>query len=273
MRNLLNFLARYNNLILFILLEGIAVYLIVTGNNYHNSRFVKGVRGITLAAEREITDAKNYLHLKKINSGLAAENTALRNRIERLIKRDTVLFFSVEDTVQHQQYDYTSAELTNNYVNRQKNFFTLDKGRKQGIGPGMAVISPDGVAGMIVGSSENYSVAMSLINIDFRLSSRIRPGGYFGSLSWDGRDYRYAVLNEIPQHVSITVGDTVETTSYSAIFPGGIMVGVISEYEKSGSDFYNIRVRLSTNFRNLSHVSIITNLNKDEQLKLENLNQ
>ena len=47
MRNLLNFLARYNNLILFLLLEGIALFLIITENNYHNTRFSKGVRGIT----------------------------------------------------------------------------------------------------------------------------------------------------------------------------------------------------------------------------------
>ena len=65
----------------------------------------------------------------------------------------------------------------------------------------MAVTSYDGVAGVIVGCSENYSVAMSLLNLDFRLSARIKSNGYFGSLTWDGRDYRHAVLSEIPQHV------------------------------------------------------------------------
>ena len=83
---------------------------------------------------------------------------------------------------------------------------------------------------------------MSLLNLDFRLSARMKSNGYFGSLSWDGRDYRYAILNEIPQHVNINIGDTVETTSYSAIFPEGILVGVVSDFEKTGGDFYKIRV-------------------------------
>ncbi len=66
----------------------------------------------------------------------------------------------------------------------------------------MAVTGSEGVAGVIVGCSENYSVAISLLNLDFRLSARIKSNGYFGSLSWDGRNYRQATLNEIPQHVT-----------------------------------------------------------------------
>ena len=83
----------------------------------------------------------------------------------------------------------------------------------------MAVNSSNSVAGVIVGCSENYSVAMSLLNLDFKLSARIKSNGYFGSLSWDGRDYRYAVLSEIPQHVTVNVGDTIETTGLFSNFP------------------------------------------------------
>ena len=273
MRNLLNFLARYNNLILFLLLEGIAIYLVVTGNSYHNSRVIKGVRGITTSTEARITNTRNYLRLREINSILSFDNAMLRNSIEKKIRYEDPDFYPVSDTLTDQQYEYSSAILVNNSVNRQKNFFTLNKGKKQGIDKDMAVIGPDGVAGLIVASSDNFSVAMSLLNIDFRLSSRIKTGGYFGSLAWDGADYRFGVLNEIPQHVQINVGDTVETTSYSSIFPEGIMVGVISEFERSGSDFYRIRVSLSTNFHKLSHVNVIRNLKKAEQETLEKVFQ
>jgi rod shape-determining protein MreC len=269
MRNLLNFLGRYNNLILFLLLEGIAIYLVVTSNSYHNSRVIKGVRGITRSTEERITNTRNYLRLRETNSSLSSENANLRNSIEKMVMIEDPGFFMVSDTVKNLNYEFTSAILVNNSVNKQRNFFTLNKGKKQGVDKNMAVIGPDGVAGLIVASSDNFSVAMSLLNIDFRLSSRIRSSGYFGSLGWDGIDYRYAVLNEIPQHVQISVGDTVETTSYSSIFPEGKMVGVISEYERSGSDFYRIRVSLSTNFRKLSHVNIINNLKKTEQESLE----
>jgi rod shape-determining protein MreC len=135
----------------------------------------------------------------------------------------------------------------------------------------MSVVSANSVAGVVVGCSRNYSVVMSLLNLDFKLSARIKSNGYFGSLSWDGRDYRYAVLSEIPQHVLVNVGDTIETTGYSAMFPEGVMVGTVRDYEKYGGDFYKISVSLTTDFKKLHFVDVIGNLKKTEQLQLEKL--
>jgi len=273
MRSLLNFLARYNNLIIFLIIEGIAIYLLATGNNYHNTRIVNGIRGLTRGIEERINNTRTYLNLREINENLVAENVALRNSIGRLVKRENSLFFSVSDSIYQQQYLHTSAEVIGNSINRQKNFFTLNKGERQGVKVDMAVTSGNGVIGVIVGSSENYSVAMSLLNLDFKLSARIKSNGYFGSLSWDGRDYSYAILSEIPQHVSVNVGDTIETTGYSAIFPEGVMVGTVSDFEKIGGDFYKITILLATDFKKLHFVDIIGNMKKTEQLELEKLFQ
>jgi rod shape-determining protein MreC len=139
----------------------------------------------------------------------------------------------------------------------------------QGLSVDMAVISGSNVAGVIVGCSENYSVVMSLLNINFRLSSRFKSNGYFGSLSWDGRDYRHAILSEIPQHVTFGIGDTIETTGFSATFPEGILVGTVSNFEKTGGDFYRIEVSLFTDFKKLHFVNVVGNMRKKEQLELE----
>jgi len=269
MRNLLNFLAKYNNLLIFLILEGIAIFLLTTGNNYHNTRFVKGLRGLTRGIEERMSNVRSYFNLRDINESLAAENTALKNSIERLVRNEEVLFFSVSDSVYHQQYIYTDAEVTDNTINRQKNFFTLNRGKKDGLAVDLAVVTGNSVAGVIVTCSENYSVAMSLLNIDFRLSARIKSNGYFGSLSWDGRDVEHALLSEIPQHVTFGIGDTVETTGYSAVFPEGIMIGTISNFEKSGGDFFRIEVALMTDFRKIRFVKVIGNMMKEEQLELE----
>lgn len=273
MKNLLNFLARYNNLIIFLILEGIAVYLLATGNNYHNTRVVNGIRGLINGIEEKINNTRTYLNLREINENLAAENVALRNSIGRLVKRENSLFFSVSDSIYRQQYLHTSAEVINNSINRQNNFFTINKGELHGIKVDMAVTSENSVAGVIVGCFANYSVAMSFLNLDFKLSARIKSNGYFGSLSWDGRDYSHAILSEIPQHVSVNMGDTIETTGYSAIFPEGVMVGTVSDFEKIGSDFYKITISLITDFKKLHFVDIISNMKKTEQLELEKLFQ
>jgi len=164
-----------------------------------------------------------------------------------------------------------SAAVIDNSVNLQKNFLTLDKGKRDGVSTDMAVITSDGVAGVIVVCSDNFSVAMSVLNLDFKLSARFKTNGYFGSVSWNGRSPEYAELSEIPQHVVVNVGDTIETTGYSSIFPEGVVVGTVSEFEKSGGDFYKITLALATDFRKLHFVEIIGNLKKEEIIKLENL--
>ncbi|MBI5010995.1 MAG: rod shape-determining protein MreC, partial [Bacteroidia bacterium] len=108
------------------------------------------------------------------------------------------------------------------------------------------------------------------LNLDFRLSARIKSSGYFGSLSWDGHDYRKAILSDIPQHVNLNVGDTIETTGYSALFPEGVLVGTIIDFQKPGSDFYSITVLLKTDFRKLHFVDVVANKRKQEFVELEN---
>ena len=273
MRNLLNFLTRYNNLIVFLVLEGIAIYLISTGNSYQNAKLLNAVRGMTRGIEQRIYNTSSYLSLHEINERLAEENVALKNRMEQMVRKENPVFSSVQDSVHKQQYQHTSGEVINNSINRQKNFFTINKGELQGIKVDMAVLSPDGIAGVIVGCSKNFSIAMSVLNIDFKLSARIKSNGYYGSLGWDGRDYRYVILSEIPQHVNVSVGDTVEATGFSAIFPEGGVVGTVSDYEKVGGDFYKIRVSLMTDFKKLHFVDVIGNMKKSEQLELEKLSK
>jgi rod shape-determining protein MreC len=270
MRNLLNFLLKYNNIIVFLLLEGIALFWLTNGNEYHNSRVVRGMKGMTRGIEERMNNVRTYLSLREINSSLASENSLLRDRLDRFTRQEDLKFIPVDDPLLRQQYTYTSARVINNSANKQKNYFTLDKGRSQGLKTDMAVTSGDNVAGVIVGCSENFSIAISLLNIDFRLSARIKSSGYFGSLTWDGRNYRYAVLNEIPQHIAVSKGDTIETTSYSAIFPEGIRIGTVSDFKKTGSDFYKITIELFTDFKKLQHVNVIGNMKRTEQLGLEN---
>lgn len=269
MRNLLNFLARYNHLIIFLILEGIAFYLITSGNKYQNSRLLNGVRGITHGIEVKISNTRSYLNLREINEKLAKENVQLKTLLGNQIKQQNSQFLSVKDSAYKQQYIYTAAEVIENSINKQKNFFTINKGENQGIKVDMAVVTGNSVAGVVVGCTKNYSVAMSLLNLDFKLSARIKSNGYFGSLSWDGKDYMYAVLSEIPQHVLVNFGDTIETTGYSAIFPEGEIVGTVSDYEKFGGDFYKITILLTTDFKKLHFVDIIGNKQKTEQLELE----
>jgi rod shape-determining protein MreC len=185
-------------------------------------------------------------------------------------KSGGVKTIKLNDTIYHQQYEYMPVKVINNSINRQNNYLTISKGSIQGLQPEMAVISSYGIVGVIKKTSGNFSSVISVLNINFKVSAKIKKNGYFGSLSWDGKDYTIANLNEIPLHVDILRGDTVITSGYSAIFPEGVLIGTILSFDKkSGNNFYDIKVKLSTDYKNLSVVYAIKNLFKNEQLKLE----
>jgi rod shape-determining protein MreC len=71
----------------------------------------------------------------------------------------------------------------------------------------------------------------------------------------------------------VNVGDTVVTSGYSNIFPEGIMIGIIKNYNAvNGTNFYNIKVELSTNFKTLKYVEVVQNTKRAELIKLQSNN-
>ncbi len=269
MRNLLNFLKKFGNVLLFVFLEAIAFYLLASRPNYHSIKLSKTLNATSAFVHEKVNHATDYFSLREINEQLLRENRELRNAMQRIYRNSEISTFSVTDSIYKQQYMYIQARAVNNSVNKQKNYITLNKGILSGVSKDMAVIGTEGIVGIIVEVGKSYSLVMSALNLDFRLSARLSKNGYFGSLTWDGADINRLSLNEIPQHVDVSIGDTVETTGYSAVFPENIMVGTIGEFDVSGGDFYDIKVKLSTQFRKLNNVYVVVNLKKEEQLELE----
>lgn len=269
MRSLLRFLYRYHFFIVFLVLETIAFTMIIQYNKFQKAAFSGFVENISGSLNEKISAFTEYFTLVETNRKLALENEILKNRLQRVYRSDDLFFFGEEDTVYRQKYFYTSARVVNNSIHKMYNFITLDKGREQGIRPEMGVVSPDGVVGITVGVSENYTSVMSVLNKNFHLSVRLKKNNYFGTLTWEGKDYRHATLTEIPHHVDIRKGDTVITSGYSAIFPEGIPVGIVENATLKEASFYQANILLFTDFKHLVYVDIIGNLQKEEQRTLE----
>lgn len=274
MRNLIVLIWRNNFFFLFLLLEVACVYLLVQNNNYQRAGFINSANEVAGTIYKANYNIREYLRLKDQNEELARKNTELLNQSESSYMKVPVGEAVVNDTIYRQQYVYNYAKVVNNSTNRQNNYFTLNKGYKQGIRPDMAVITSSGVAGVVKDVSDNYSSVMSILHRDMKISSKLKRDGSFGPLSWDGKDFRYAQLTDIPTHVRVKKGDTVVTSAYSATFPEGIMVGVVESFEqKPGDHFLTINVELSTDFKKLGYVYVVHNILKQEQDSLEHASQ
>ena len=269
MQNLLKFLLRYHFLLLFILIETFSIFLLVNNNNYQSSKFVNLARSLSGTFYEKVINIQDYLSLREKNRTLVEENVKLKNFISKHLTSRTDTFETHTDTIYQQQYEYIGAKVINNSINKQHNYITLNKGKVNGITPDMGVMSQEGIVGVVKGVSEHFSTVISLLNSELKISAKHKKSGYFGSLSWSGNQYQYVELNQIPLHTDLSRGDTVITSGYSTIFPEGILIGFVDEWEERGGSFYEVRIRLSIDFKHISEVYVIKNILKEEQKKLE----
>lgn len=268
MRNILQFLIKYQFLLLFLLLEGIAISLVIRYNHYHQISYLNFAQqwhaNLLLKKER----VRQYLNLKSINERLVAENERLRNELAHYKKFYTK--YSQKTTVDSSDLHFLVARVINSSVHLPYNYLTIDKGELAGVEPNMAVICDKGIVGVVVATSKHFAVIMPVLNKKFKVSAKFKKNNYYGSFEWLGDNYRTGTLNDIPLHVPVARGDTIVTSGYSAIFPEGIMIGIVEDFSVSMGTFYSINVRLSTDFKNLYYVYIVSDNKRDERMTLEN---
>lgn len=187
----------------------------------------------------------------------------LRNRLREA--NDMLMTDSASIDSAISDFSFIIAHVINNSITRPHNYITLNRGAIDGIKPEMGVVDQNGVVGIVNVTGEHTSRVISLLNSDLRLSCKVKGNDAFGSLVWDGRNPREAVLEELPRHVQFEMGDTVITSGYSVVFPEGIPVGIILSRHKDDDDnFYSLRVRLLSDFTTLSTVRVLENAFKEE---------
>ncbi len=270
MRNLFKFIVRHHFIILFILFVTIAFFLLFRYNTFHKAKIVNVAHSIRGGFSGIFINIREYISLREENRKLIEENNKLYNLLKSSYRITSFETLSVNDSVYKRKYIYTDAKVINNSTNKQYNYITLNKGRNHGIDQDMAVLSSDGIVGIIKNVTNNYSSVISLLNRNFKVNAKIKRSGYFGPLSWTGKGHTKAILTDIPHHAEIFSGDTVVTSGYSAIFPEGYMIGITSDFKLKGGNYYEIKVDLATDFKNLSNVQVVKNLFREEQVELEN---
>ncbi|MCQ2974064.1 MAG: rod shape-determining protein MreC [Bacteroidales bacterium] len=270
MESLLRFLKKIHFQIVFIILETIALVLAIGGDIKRNSVFFTSANYIAGNIYNASWKYVKYFNLRGENDILIEQLAQIRQKSKDAYILDTAKFNDAVDSLGVLKYKYITASVLKNSVNRSNNFLTLDVGEKDGVHPDMAVVSAAGVVGIVVNTSEHFSLVISILNNKVGVSAKLKNNNFYGSITWDGIDYHTATLHEIPNHIEINKGDTVVTSGYSAIFPPNLPVAIIEDFHKNGDDnFYSIKVKYITDMKCLSKVFVIDNLFQQEQIELE----
>ncbi|GCD78365.1 cell shape-determining protein MreC [Thermaurantimonas aggregans] len=258
-------------LLLFLLLQSIALSRVIRHNYFQSYLWFTASNYAVGNLHKMVFDIREYFSLKSQNQILQRENATLRNALNTELLPETNNKGFVNDTVRKQVYIYQEANVLYSTYNLQNNYMIINRGSVHGIKPGMAIITPFGVAGITKDVDTHYSTALTVLHSKFSISCRPINSYNFGSLTWNGKNYRYAQLIDLPKQTHIRNGDTVVTDVRSLIFPEGIPVGIVKSYRlRDPGDFIEAQVELFTDFSSINQVYVIDFLEKKaiENLKL-----
>ncbi|MCX4260261.1 MAG: rod shape-determining protein MreC [Muribaculaceae bacterium] len=270
MRGLIDFFVRHSGWAVFLLFATLSCVMLFRGNPYQQHVYMTSAGAVASAVYRTSNSVTGYFHLRGINEDLQQRTAQLEMELIDLRRQlraagEKIYGDSVPVDSALRQYRFIMAHVINNSIARSNNFITIDRGESDGVRPEMGVVDQNGVVGIVNVTGPHTARLISVLNSDLRLSCKVKGSDAFGSLVWDGKSPRRALLEEMPRHVEFALGDTVITSGYSVVFPEGIPVGRVVGHKRDDDDnFYSLSVELFTDFATLSTVRVIENFSKDE---------
>lgn len=276
MKNLLNFLIKYNYWFLFILLEGISFTLLFHFNSYQGSAFFTSANYVTGNVYQVQNELTGYFHLKTVNTELVKQNTALslqlqayRDKLMGLTQDSAGLVRMKQDVLM--DYDIIGANVINNSITFNDNYITINKGEADGVKSEMGVVGGTGVVGIVYITSKHFSIIIPILNSKSNISCKLKNNEYFGAMTWEGGSSQFGFINDMPRHAELSVGDTIVTSGHSAVFPKGLPIGTVHNINNSLDGLsFKLKVKLFTDFAKLHDVRVISRKDVSEQIELEN---
>lgn len=278
MNNILQFLYKHLNWIVFIALEIVCFVLLFSYNSFQGSIYLSTANEMTARLLNGKDKMTTYFGLAEQNRILAEQNAQLHQRISELEMMnaqrslDSIAEAEALRLVYRTGYHISPAEIIDKSINKRDNYLTLNRGTADGVAPDMGVMGVDGAVGVVYKCTEHYSLVMPLLNSKSNISCKVLGNNDFGYLKWHGEDPRYAMLHDVSRYSSVAVGDTIVTSGNSSYFPEGIMVGTVAEATPLPDGLYmNLKVQLSTSFSQLEHAFVVHKMDAKELEELKQL--
>lgn len=251
--------------------------MVIRNSSYQRSIFLSSINLVSGKILETSGKMVEFFKLSETNKNLNFENTQLINRVTELENQLSTLTDTIKPkgqrlisfTSPEREHTYIPAKVIRISINQNQNFITLNKGAKDGIKEDMGVISDQGLVGIVEKVSTHFSKVIPVINPKLTIIAKFTKNNHFGSIVWDGEDYKYTKLNDIARHIKFSLGDTIVTGGFKT-FPEGVVIGTVDNFElKDSESYYNIDVKLGVDFKSLTYVKVIDYKNYNEQKELE----
>lgn len=268
MQQIISFLLKNKNFLLYLFLLVLSLTFTIQSHSYHRSKFVNSANRLSGGVYGTVSTIQDYFKLKSQNQILTEENARLREKLQGNTKGNTLDNYSLGT---ESSYSFLPAKVIKNSYSKTDNIITVKIGENDSVFSDMGVITSKGIVGIVNHTSSKYSTVISILNSTFQTSAKLKKSNHFGTLKWNGRDPNIVQVTDIQEQAPVVIGDTIETSGRSVIFPEGITIGVVEEKKLDASNnFYTLGVRLINDMTDLGHVYVIKNSDSTEIQQLEN---
>ena len=256
----------------YVLLAGLVVlsFILLSLNDRPQVKQIRTFATVAMGVvQNQLSFIPRYFQLKGENEALRRVNVELADEASRLreAKLENMRLRSLLGLKADSDMPLVAANVVSKNLTLLRNSLTLDAGTADGIQPSMPVLSELGLVGVVIATSENYSIANILWNTDFRASAKVQRSRVDGILAWDGQKL---ILKNIAKTLDVKAGDVLVTSDYSNTYPPDIRIGIISSVrEEEGSLFREVVVTPSVDFVRLEQVFVLTAVPDSERVDLE----
>lgn len=270
MDKLLEFLQKYRHWFVFLILETIALVTYLSGSLYSRSLGWYATSAVFGRVNELMTEGWSYVGLRPRNEELLRENARLRTAYTLLARQmqdaeahGVLPRLHATDSLPIDPSAVIIARVVNRVTHTGEVYYTINKGRRDGIETDMGVMSASGVVGAVMAVSDHYALVIPVLNPKIRLACTLLGQEVSGTLTASSSpNANEAILSNVPPHAHPQIGDTITTSGYSYLFPEGMMVGTIADsvparVKGSAGTFANYPVHLSTDFQGLRYVYVI----------------
>ena len=201
-----------------------------------------------LEENRELKQQLDMLpQLQADNERLAAENEKLRKSLE------------VSSSM---AYETVNARVISRAPDQWLEFFSVDKGEKDGIKEGMAVSTSEGLIGIVTrvngGSSFIEMISTNASQNNMSVEVRHDDEAVYGNIRNYDTEKDVLVVENIQSKVKLEEGDEVYTSGLTGAFPEGIVIGKVVEVE---NDEYglsqNAYVQMNSDLNDVDNVFVL----------------
>ncbi|MDD5085005.1 MAG: rod shape-determining protein MreC [Candidatus Omnitrophica bacterium] len=168
----------------------------------------------------------NFFRVYKENAALRDEVSVLRGKLVKLeeLAKENERLKAILAFKQASKARFIPAEVISRDISHFSSWVVLGKGRKDGIRPGMPIVTPLGLAGRVVATREHCARAIILTDVKSKVSGLAQRTRDLGVIEGNGCGL---IMRYLPLDSKLAVGDIVVTSGLGGIYPKGIQVGKV----------------------------------------------